>query len=96
MYKSSRVLFSHCTIPPTPRNTGNGLYHMYCQSLKARGFESAEEAPEPERLSTSADIARLFGHRCRHLVTGGAPTAPAVLAWARKLVPGASFSDSYG
>eukprot|EP00727_Mastigamoeba_balamuthi_P013447 m51a1_g8725 hypothetical protein (1426) ;mRNA; r:181307-186364 len=71
-----------------PPRIWNGLYFVYRQRLAANGGD--------ERAARE-HVAGLFGTRLAFCVTGGAPTSPEVLSFARSLFPcGVAFHESYG
>jgi fatty acid CoA ligase FadD9 len=80
----SQVQLVRPTAMSCPPNIWNGLFGIYNQLI-------ANNVPESQAL---AQVAALFGDRIQVVVTGGAPTAPALLAFVSRLLPNCSFSDS--
>lgn len=84
-----RALFEQvCALRPTamscPPNIWNGLYGLYLD---------ARERLHNDTLAL-ASVAALFGDRIKFVVTGGAPTAPAIMTFIKQLLPNCSFSNS--
>ena len=65
-----------------PPNIWGGLYDKYRAKLAAA---SANEPDYAAHRTARRDVVSLFGGRIQNLVTGGAPTPPAHMAFAREL-----------
>jgi len=77
-----------------PPRIWNGLYYIFQQVCKRRLTEGLSPTKADENALNY--IREFFGPRVSFLATGGAPTRPDVIEFARRLFPKAKFVDSYG
>jgi long-subunit acyl-CoA synthetase (AMP-forming) len=72
--------------------------HMSCPPRIWAGLRGVQGHLERMGCEDDTIVASCFGSRIASTVTGGAPTAPALAAWAGRLMAsvGATFSESYG
>ncbi len=78
-----------------PPRIWNGLHFIYQRRIG--DLCAGGETPLARAKQRALDeIRAMFGPRVSFLATGGAPTRPDVMAFARTLFPKARFVDSYG